>query len=125
MKRLTLMLALAFVLPACGDDDDPADALGIGAACTATSKCGDNQSCLTQFKGGYCGSVDCKSNDDCPGSSACVVHDDGKSYCFRTCTDKIQCNANRDVTVESNCVGSVTFASGKKEGKVCEPPSGS
>ena len=53
-----------------------------------------------------------------------MIHSDGQNYCFRICLDKLDCNANRSVENESNCVSSVTYASGEKEGKVCEPPNG-
>lgn len=111
-----LLLSLA----ACGDD---ADDLGVGAQCTQASECGENQQCLTQFKGGYCGLAGCKANADCPDASACVTHSDGKNYCFRVCKDKGECNANRSGDNASNCSSNITFASGKKEGKACVPPS--
>lgn len=119
--RLTLFLLLGFVCFSCGDDD--ADELGIGAACTEQDVCAENQTCLTSFKGGYCGSIGCTINDDCPENSACIAHDDGQNYCFRICVEKTDCNANRTVDVEANCSSSVIFASGQKEGKVCVPPS--
>jgi len=104
----------------CGDD---ADDLGVGAACSGGSDCGEGQQCLTQFKGGYCGLTGCATNTDCPDKSACITHTDGKNYCFRVCVDKVDCNANRQKDTESNCSSKVTFASGTKEGKVCVPPS--
>ena len=125
-KAFGLFAALAVLplLTACGSDYDEADRLGIGASCSTTEECAQDQQCLTEFKGGYCGVKDCKTNNDCPGSSACVIHSDGQNYCFRICLDKLDCNANRSVENESNCVSSVTYASGEKEGKVCEPPNG-
>jgi hypothetical protein len=82
------------------------------------------QSCL-QFKGGYCGEADCLHDTDCPASSACIAHDDGTNYCFRTCLDKAECNENRDPENESNCSSSVTFVDGDMGRKACVPPSGS
>ena len=108
------------LISGCGDD---ADDFGVGAQCSATSDCADGQQCLTQFKGGYCGLTGCKANTDCPDNSACIAHTDGKDYCFRVCTDKVQCNTNRTKDTESNCSSKVTFVSGKKESKVCVPPS--
>lgn len=125
MKRAFRLIAALAVLPLlamCGSDYDEADLLGIGASCSKTEECTQDQQCLTEFKGGYCGVKDCETNDDCPGSSACVVHTNGKNYCFRVCVDKPECNGNRPAETESNCVSSVTYVSGKKEGKVCEPP---
>ena len=124
MKRLPAVLFASLCLAACGDDGDAADRFGIGAQCGAGDTCADAQTCLTQFKGGYCGSTGCSDNADCPGSSACVTHTDGKNYCFRVCVDKVECNANRDLANEANCSSNITFASGKKEGKACVPPSG-
>jgi hypothetical protein len=123
-KDVFLSIALLSALALCyGCGGNDADALGIGAACTSADTCGENQQCLTEFKGGYCGSIGCNSSSDCPSSSACVIHTNAKNYCFRTCVEKVDCNANRSVEAESNCVSSVVFASGKKEGKVCVPPS--
>ena len=113
-------MVLLLVAAGCGDD---ADELGIGATCVFGDKCSDGQMCLVQFKGGYCGLVGCNANAACPENSACVTHSDGKAYCFRTCFDKVDCNANRPADLEANCSSSVVFISGKKEGKVCLPPS--
>ena len=126
--RRALALPLAFVASlaltlACHGYGNEADELGVGAECSATGDCLEGQSCLTQFKGGYCGMTGCTSSDDCPASSGCVTHTDSQNYCFRICADKDECNANRSVEVESNCSSNVTFASGKKEGKACVPPS--
>ena len=75
------------------------------------------------FKGGYCGLEGCTGDVDCPDGSACVMHEDGKNYCFRECTDKeVDWNRNRP-TCEANCVGSVTFVDPRDERKACEPPS--
>jgi len=127
--RWTLLIPLTAMLFAmgCGDDDDDepeADRRGVGAECTTGDDCTEEtQSCLTQFKGGYCGIDLCIAHEDCPAASACVTHDDGNNYCFRTCTDKAECNENRSVDNESNCVGSVTWV-GDDLGKACVPPSG-
>src|SRR5512138_3372156 len=102
-------LALAFTLTlGCGDD---ADSLGIGAQCTKTDECdgSTHQTCLTQFKGGYCGLQGCIHDSDCPADSACVAHTDGQQYCFRTCAQKPDCNANRDALNESNCSSTATL----------------
>ena len=122
MTRIFSVVFALLLVPAAGCGDD-ADDLGVGAQCASSSDCGDNQQCLTQFKGGYCGLAGCKASSDCPSGSACVTHSDGKNYCFRVCTDKAQCNANRASDLESNCSSKVSFASGTKEGKACIPPS--
>lgn len=114
-------LALLVFLVACGSD---ADDLGIGAQCTGNDQCDadTNQVCLS-FKGGYCGKMGCSRDTDCPTDSACIMHTDGANYCFRTCVDKANCNANRDVENESNCSSSVTFVDGTMGRKACVPPS--
>ena len=128
MKRLAIALALTtaalFATAGCGDD---ADALGVGAECTSNDQCdsGDEDIaliCLTSFKGGYCGLIDCNANADCPEGSICVTHEDAKNYCFRTCAEKADCNANRGAEVESNCSSNITRV---EEGtlKACLPPS--
>ena len=128
-------LGASFAL-GCGDDDDGAEAerLGVGAQCTSDDDClqsevdgGLSESCLTQFKGGYCGIEDCTSASDCPQGSDCVAHDDGNNYCFRICADKPECNRYRDPENESNCSSSVDYAGTPKDAsaKACVPPSGS
>ena len=122
---LAILATFAVILgTSCSDDSTEADKLGIGAACATTDDCADNQECLTQFKGGYCGFVDCKSDANCPQASACVAHDDGERYCFRVCSDKAECNANRSADNEANCSASVTFVETTNTGKACVPPTG-
>ena len=133
MKTLGVVLALCG-LCACGDDGggNTADRLGVGAECTKDDDCmqsridgGLSETCLTQFKGGYCGIEDCAANDECPTGSACVIHEDGHNYCFRLCTDKPECNLNRSPDVESNCSSKIEYTDGTKDilGKACVPPS--
>ena len=137
LKRLGLVLLL--LVGACGDDDDDngeeADILGVGAQCSADSDCyqesedagaadaasGIQQSCLKQFRGGYCGVVDCGSDADCPEASVCVAHSDGQNYCFRSCTDKPECNQHRSEENESNCSSNITRVDGGTS-KACVPP---
>ena len=106
---------------ACGND---ADDLGVGAQCTSDDQCDSAtmQHCL-MFKGGYCGIMACTHDTDCPELSACIAHTDGVNYCFRTCIDKPECNANRDPINESNCSSNVTFVDGTMGRKACVPPS--
>lgn len=124
MVRFTTLglISMLFVF-ACGDD---ADDLGVGAQCTGNDQCDaeTNQVCLA-FKGGYCGLQGCAHDTDCPDLSACIMHDDGMNYCFRTCADKVDCNENRDVENEANCSSSVTFIDGANGRKACVPPSSS
>jgi hypothetical protein len=132
--HFAILLALACGV-ACGDDDGAgtqADRLGVGAECSSDDDClqseedgGISQSCLTQFKGGYCGLEDCQEDTDCPQGSACVAHDDGNNYCFRICADKPECNLNRSAENEANCSSSIDWADGQGSGKACVPPSGS
>lgn len=122
MFCLTL-LGLTTVI-ACGEDD--AVSLGVGASCTEDSECGEeNQSCLTQFKGGYCSVEKCRADAECPDGSRCVTHDDGANYCFLICTDKSQCNTDRNAEEEANCSSSVTFVEEGDNDKACVPPTGS
>ncbi|HMI92270.1 MAG TPA: hypothetical protein VK509_12930 [Polyangiales bacterium] len=131
MRTLSLC-ALVMAVLSCGDDDDAAEAdlLGVGAQCTSSSEClregdgGINLACLDQFKGGYCGLEDCSGNEDCPERSVCVAHDDGRNYCFRSCTNKLECNANRDPDNEANCSANIEFVDADTAGKACVPPSG-
>jgi len=123
----SLALVLIGLSAGCGDGATEADRIGVGAQCNAAGDCPTDSDieleCLTQFTGGYCGLEGCTSDVDCPEGSACVTHDDGSNYCFRVCRDKPDCNSNRSVANESNCVGSVTFVDARNDRKACEPPS--
>ncbi len=129
MKTLyTLLMVAGLVLAVSCDDDDSnneANKLGVGAQCTTVEECDADtgQTCLFDFKGGYCGISDCQADDECPEGSRCVAHDDGVNYCFLVCTDKIECNVNRDVDNESNCSSSITFVEEPQDAKACVPPS--
>jgi len=125
MRRLWILLPLVIVSSSCGGDGTEADQLGVGAECTATADCDEdtNQECLTEFAGGYCGIRDCASDEDCPEASACIAHDPQHNYCFRVCLDKLECNENRSVEVESNCSSNVVFTDGAQGRKACVPPS--
>jgi len=121
-------LLVALAVTGCGGDD--ADDLGVGAQCESDADCRNDdgqpvQRCLAQFKGGYCGIQACTRSTECPKYSACVEHDDGENYCFRTCADKLECNAHRSPDNESNCSSSVEFVNADKGdvGKACIPPS--
>jgi hypothetical protein len=116
----------------CGDDDgNEADRAGVAAQCTTTADCpavskGETAfalTCLTTFKGGYCGASGCTADADCPDGAACVNHDDGNRYCFRVCTEKLECNRHRDADVEANCSASVDFVNNARMDKACIPPS--
>ena len=120
---------------ACGDDDNgggyrtEADLFRVGGACRADADCPQPedgsfvQECLTEFTGGYCGLSDCTTNEDCPGGSACVRHDNRQTYCFRQCVDKAECNANRSADVASNCSSNIEFTDSRTTSKACVPPS--
>ncbi len=117
----------------CGDDDGAtaADRIGVGAECANTEACPEVQfddetvqlRCITEFKGGYCGIQGCQADADCPDGSACVSHDDGQSYCFRICAEKVECNRNRTSDNEANCSSSIEFVDPARSTKACVPPS--
>lgn len=116
---------LVVLLSACGGSES--DELGVGAECTADDECNQDIEpplhCLSGFKGGYCGLSNCTGDQDCPEDSICVHHTDGTNYCFRACTDKAECNANRDADNESNCSSNIDRVS-DSTAKACVPPSG-
>jgi hypothetical protein len=124
--RLGILLLAAALLGACGDDGTEADRLGVGAQCESTDQCDPDIElvCLPQFKGGYCGLQNCEGDADCPEASACILHEDGETYCFRLCADKPDCNRNRDLENEANCSSSADFVDGANGRKACVPPSG-
>lgn len=122
-----LALTLAVVMAGPGCDGSEADRFNVGAQCVDNDGCDNSddfiQTCLTQFKGGYCGLEDCASDLECPEDAACIAHTDGVNYCFRTCRDKPDCNTNRSVENESNCSSNVVFTDGAGGRKACVPPS--
>jgi hypothetical protein len=120
---IALLLASGF---SCSDESE-SDRMGIASVCTQDKDCekvGDVQlTCLTAFKGGYCGLAGCAQDSDCPTGAACIA-EAGVNYCFRECIDKPECNLHRTVDAEANCVGSAVHV-GVSSAKVCVPPSGS
>ncbi len=128
MRAALLLMAVALVVTAslsCGDSSS--DRIGIAGECAQDADCrkvDDFQlTCLTAFKGGYCGLAGCTQDADCPTDSVCIAQG-GVNYCFRVCVDKPECNANRTLANEANCVASVTHVGGTSTAKVCVPPSG-
>lgn len=119
-----IVVVLGFTIAACGDDDTSAAIRsGVGDACAIDDDCVHNdQQCLTEFKGGYCGLRDCLADTDCPDGSACVT-EAGVNYCFLICIEKPDCNVRRDPADESNCSGSAVFVDGTLGRKACIPPS--
>jgi hypothetical protein len=130
MMKLAWRLASVAVFVAvpavwsCGGGSE-SDRVGIAAECTKDDDCpkvDDLQlTCLTLFKGGYCGLQGCTQDKDCPLGAACVL-EGGASYCFRECIEKPECNRNRSAENEANCVGSASHL-GISMSKVCVPPS--
>lgn len=119
---LFVVTTAALVLFA-GCGSPTADDLLIGAECESGEDCLEDQECLTQFKGGYCGLVGCVDHGDCPRYSSCVEGDDGTNYCFRDCEDKAECNTNRSPDHEASCASNVDFTSDPGGLKACVPPS--
>ena len=96
--------------------------LGVGAACDSNEDCAETAPECLPFKGGYCGLADCEGDEDCPGGSKCVTHDDGVNYCFLVCLDKPECNRHRPLDSEANCSSNITFVEDDNV-KACVPPS--
>jgi hypothetical protein len=124
ISLFALSLTVASSL-SCGDSNE-SDKVGIAGECAKDADCpkvSDLQlTCLTVFKGGYCGLSGCAEDADCPAGAVCVV-EGGVNYCFRECVDKPECNANRTADNEANCVSNATHV-GVSTSKVCVPPSG-
>lgn len=122
VSALAALVAIV-ILVACGGDTQT-DQNGVGAQCASDEQCVTalHEICLTQFKGGYCGTGDCQHDADCPGGSACVTHTDGKNYCFRICSDKADCNRHRYPENAANCSANVIFVDGNGSFKACVPP---
>ena len=128
------LLALAAIFLLIGGCRNDADTVGVAAQCDVTDDCpeyanadGDKiqLDCLTQFAGGYCGIADCADTLECPDGSICVAHIDGTNYCFRSCVDKSECNANRSPDTEANCSANFDWAVPAEDdgSKACIPPS--
>ena len=125
MSRILYALVVVAVLCSCGDGTSEAIKRGIGSECNTTDAlCSEaSQSCLTEFKGGYCGKAMCMHDTDCPAGSDGVTADDQINYCFLICLDKPDCNVRRSLENESNCTSSLAFVDGTNGRKVCNPPS--
>lgn len=124
---------LILALVACSSGNE-ADRIGVAAICQEDEDCAEvdiageptQLQCITDFRGGYCSIPDCDSAADCPDGATCVAHTDGRNYCFRECTDKAECNANRPAEDEANCSSNFDYAdAGDDESglKACIPPS--
>ena len=123
MSRIVCAAVVVLLLCSCGGGSE-AIRRGVGAECNADLKCSETgQTCLTEFKGGYCGVANCMHDTDCPAGSACVTADNQTNYCFLICVDKPDCNPHRAVDNESNCTSSLDFVDGTMARKVCNPPS--
>ncbi len=120
-------------LAACGSGTD-ADRLGIAAVCEDDDDCLEvtvagetvQLTCIKDFSAGYCSIPDCESNADCPDAATCVAHTDQRSYCFRECSEKPDCNRNRPPSDEANCSSSFDYADAgdaPEKLKACIPPS--
>lgn len=116
MVGLAAIVAAAGSLAACV-------APAAGNICSKDDECPDEQQCLTEFKGGYCGSKGCTKPEECTDDTICVAHE-GTNYCFLKCVDKVDCNHNRPADQEANCVANIV-AVGSDGSKACVPPSGS
>lgn len=131
-RGLGLLAGVQLAFGCSGDDGGTAaDRVGIAAECASDEQCPQAQrgdqaialQCIREFRGGYCGIADCQQNDDCPDGSRCVSHDDGTNYCFRECTQKVECNRNRTPANEANCSSSIDFVEPAQGIKACVPPS--
>lgn len=126
MKTANLMTYLVFCLFTFALSCSNADTKGIAAECKTDADCKEqDQKCLTQFRGGYCGMKDCTADKNCPTNALCIKHTDNNNYCFRSCNEKVDCNANRSTANEANCSANVESVEGKKGIKSCVPPSSS
>ena len=114
---------LSAVVASCGDDDNEANEQLLGAECASTATCDNPElTCLTEFKGGYCGKKDCASDEECPSGSICVT-EEGTTYCFLTCLEKPDCNDHRSLENEANCSSSIEPLNPDNQSKACVPPS--
>ncbi|MCA9709600.1 MAG: hypothetical protein KDK70_27425 [Myxococcales bacterium] len=126
-------LAVGLGCPHEPEEGNEADHVGVAAQCQVDADCEYDPDtdgepfelrCLTNFKGGYCGVVDCASHDDCPDGSACVFDDSGQNYCFRLCESDADCNQQRPSEVAATCSSSVRFAGSQdlSDARACIPP---
>jgi hypothetical protein len=134
--RTSSLLVVALFLAACDGGGTSADRAGVAAECVETLDCALYElpdaepmrlTCLTEFKGGYCGIEGCQTSLECPEGSICVAHTDAANYCFRVCSDKSECNRHRSLENEANCSSNFDWANPADDdgAKACIPPSGS
>jgi len=132
MYVISAAACVSGLLLGCGDSGETAaDRIGVGAQCDEAAECESTDEnitleCLTQLTGGSCGHEGCEGDAVSPEGSACVTNDNGTNYCYRLCKEKLDCNQNRSLENEANCVGSgtINFVEDDTNRKACEPPSG-
>lgn len=95
---------------------------GVGAGCATDADCTSPLTCLTGFKGGYCGKRDCTTNAGCPADSLCVKHSDSVGYCYLKCTVANTCSFCRPPGYAASCTDQVTYFEAGTTGAVCVPP---
>jgi hypothetical protein len=94
---------------------------GIGAACGEDLDCGGDLECLAGFDGGYCGTRDCVSDDECSEDARCVLFDN-ESFCVKRCSVDGDCGLCRPDDVAAACSDDVEFVDAGGNGAVCVPP---
>jgi hypothetical protein len=93
---------------------------GVGETCAGDAECATGLTCLTSFKGGYCGKKDCAVNADCPTGSLCVKNG-SSSYCALSCAAPGDCAVCRGTADAAACKADATFMQAGTTGSVCVP----
>ncbi len=94
---------------------------GVGAACTSNDDCDPDLECLTDVRGGYCGTRDCTADSECPENTRCVTHANGNNYCLRTCATNSDCSFCRGPALAIDCVDDANLVDPTVPAMVCVP----
>ncbi len=94
---------------------------GVGAWCDDVADCDADLDCVDGIDGGWCGRVDCATNEDCPQDSVCIVRGDGSTLCVPPCESDGDCSFCRPEEFAGACRDDVEYVDGAGP-PVCVPP---
>lgn len=108
-------------------DSAPRDTVeqgAIGSSCFTDSACLEG-TCF-DWPGGYCTTLGCQGNDDCPTDTACLPLLDNGAGCFRRCTSSADCREGYGCKALPDGISSAAMIchpvdeSPKEQGHICE-----
>lgn len=91
MTKLSVILLLLALLPACGEPN-------VGDSCTGPADCDDDLTCNTSVVGGYCTAVctEAGSQSQCPEGSICDHVATPAFTCVKICKTHDDCRSDQE-----------------------------